>query len=126
MIMSDDAMLNSPAEIWDSSVHIVNKYADTLDSTAMVKRNNEEFLQQFQDCIVWDNPALFKLSSTINHHAEFIKQNNITAVLLYDLVIEANGVLPLYISKTKGNQLGNILVIDFVEASDMMSALSIP
>jgi hypothetical protein len=91
----------------------------------MVKRN-EEFLQQFQDRVVSDNPALFKLSWTVTPNAEFIKHNNIMTVSLYDLVIEANGLLPSNIDRTEGNQWGNIVVIDFVEASDMMSALSIP
>ena len=116
-----DSEINSSSDLIWSNNGIRNTFANSVDLQTMVDYNQER-LGEFGTAS--DRFLLNKLSWILTPDSDYIK-DSILRGSLFDLAKDANPALEDFASKNAGTQLGNILIVDYVETSPLFDVLEI-
>lgn len=119
LLVAADQELTSD-KIWRTNQVISSSWPQTADVTTMVDFNDQQ-LALFESGAD-SSSDLFKIQWIVTPDEEYIEENPIDGTL-YLLAEEANAELTSFGST--GQQLGNILSIDFLEISDIFQVLDL-
>mmetsp|Transcript_3489 Transcript_3489/g.7979 ORF Transcript_3489/g.7979 Transcript_3489/m.7979 type:complete len:418 (+) Transcript_3489:230-1483(+) len=118
-VKDDD--VNSFSELIWSSNGIRNTFANSVDLQTMIDYNQER-LGEFGTAS--DRFLFNKLSWILTPDSDYIKKS-ILGGSLFDLAKEANPALKDFAARTAGTQLGDILIVDYVETSPLFDVLEL-
>mmetsp|Transcript_27635 Transcript_27635/g.67217 ORF Transcript_27635/g.67217 Transcript_27635/m.67217 type:complete len:428 (-) Transcript_27635:87-1370(-) len=123
-IVRDNEIATMSDVLWDEQTAIENTYAPT-DNVDALKSYNEDRLADFYK-LGANNTELYKLQWILTPSVEYIQKNPLVGNL-YELAQDANGRLVEFKrpSSDANQQLGNILLIDYVEVSPLFDVLDL-
>lgn len=123
IVSVQDSDISSASElIWPTNGKIRNTFANSADLLTM-KNYNRERLGEFG--VASDQFLFNKLSWILTPDTDYIK-SSILRGSLFDLAKdEANPALKDFAAENSGKQLGNILIVDYVETSPIFDVLGV-
>jgi len=120
-VVNDNDIANLSDVLWDDQTAIENTYTPT-DNTDALMSYNEDRLKDFNN-LKANSSELYKLQWILTPSVAYIQANPLVGNL-YELAKTVNKRLPEL--KTDANpQLGNILIIDYVEVGQLFKILDL-
>eukprot|EP00563_Minutocellus_polymorphus_P020232 CAMPEP_0197715500 /NCGR_PEP_ID=MMETSP1434-20131217/624_1 /TAXON_ID=265543 /ORGANISM="Minutocellus polymorphus, Strain CCMP3303" /LENGTH=430 /DNA_ID=CAMNT_0043299615 /DNA_START=191 /DNA_END=1483 /DNA_ORIENTATION=+ len=123
IVAVQDGDINSSSDmIWPTSGTIRDTFANTVDVQEMNKYNQERLVEFNSD----GNQFLFnKLSWILTPNTDYLKDSLLRGSIFRLAKEDANPALIDFAAKNDGVQLGNILIIDYVEQSPLFDVLGL-
>lgn len=120
--VQDDDINSASDLIWPTSGIIRNTFANSADLATM-QNYNQERIEEFE--MMEDGFLLRKLSWILTPDEGYIESNFFSGSLYSLAKDEANPQLRQFAASNQGKQMGNILLVDYVETSPMLDILGI-